>query len=79
VGKRLLRIGHSVQVEGHSDASPNITPEANWQLSMNRGLNVVQFLVRADKFPPPKISLAELVVPVDDENKEAYSWDSVDP
>lgn len=102
VGKRLVRMGHSVQVEGHSDASPNITPEANWQLSMTRAFNVVQFLVQADKFPPAKISLAgfgdthpvaenttpegrarnrrvELVVTVDDENEEAYSWDSVDP
>ncbi len=102
IGKRLVKMGHSVQVEGHSDASPNITPEANWQLSMTRAFNVVQFLVQADGFPPAKISLAgfgdthpvadnttpegrarnrrvELVVSIDDERKEAYSWDSIDP
>jgi chemotaxis protein MotB len=102
VGKRLVKMGNLVQVEGHSDASPSITPEANWQLSMTRAFNIVQFLVQANNFPPDKISLAgfgdtrpvaenttaegrarnrrvELVVTVDEDNPEAYSWESVDP
>ena len=101
VGKRLVRMGHSVQVEGHSDAAMTVTPEANWQLSINRAFNVVQFLVQGVKFKPEKISLSgfgdtrpisenttpqgrsrnrrvELVVTVDDEKEEAYSWDNVD-
>lgn len=101
VGKRLVRMGHSVQVEGHSDAAPTATPEANWQLSLSRAFNVVQFLGQSVKFPPQKISLAgfgdtrpiaenttvqgrarnrrvELVVTIDDEKEEAYSWDDVE-
>ncbi len=58
IGKRLVRMGHSVQVEGHSDAVPSVTPEANWQLSINRAFNVVQFLVQGAKFPTNKISLS---------------------
>lgn len=101
VGKRLVRMGHSVQVEGHSDAAPTYTPEANWQLSINRAFNVVQFLVSGVKFIPEKISLSgygdthpiaenttaqgrgrnrrvELVVTVDDEKDEAYSWEHIE-
>ncbi len=58
VGKRLKRLGHLVQVEGHSDAAPTTTPEANWKLSLNRAFNVVQFLVAGVSFPAEKISLA---------------------
>jgi chemotaxis protein MotB len=101
VGRRLVRMGHSVQVEGHSDNSPTATPEANWQLSVNRAFNVVQFLVQGAKFQPQRISLSgfgdtqpvaenttvqgrqrnrrvELVVTVNDENEEAYSWENAD-
>ncbi len=100
VGKRLVRMGHSVQVEGHSDNAPATSPQANWQLSLNRAFNVVQFLVAAVNFPPDRISLSgfgdthpvqgadnstvqgrqrnrrvELVVTVDDEKEESYSWE----
>jgi chemotaxis protein MotB len=98
VGKRLVRMGHSVQVEGHSDAALASSPQANWQLSLNRAFNVVQFLVAAVNFPPDHLSLSgfgdthpiadnstvqgrqrnrrvELVVTVDEEKEESYSWD----
>jgi chemotaxis protein MotB len=101
IGKRLVRMGHTVQVEGHSDNSPSVDPEANWRLSTNRAFNVVQFLVRGVDFKPQKISLSgfgdtqpvssnettegrqrnrrvELVVTVDDENQEGYSWESIE-
>jgi chemotaxis protein MotB len=98
IAKRLKKTGHSVQVEGHSDNAPSTTPQANWQLSLNRAFNVVQFMVAAVDFPADKLSLSgfgdthpvsdnntlqgrqrnrrvELVVSVDDEKQESYSWD----
>jgi len=57
VGKRLERLGLPIQVEGHSDASPSVSPKTNWQLSISRAYNVVQFLVMGAGFPETRISL----------------------
>jgi chemotaxis protein MotB len=58
MGKRLGKLGYPVQVEGHSDATPFTTRSTNWQLSISRAYNVVQFLVEGTGFPQSKISLA---------------------
>jgi chemotaxis protein MotB len=58
LGKRLSRLGLPIQVEGHSDVTPSTTSQTNWQLSISRSYNIVQFLVAAVKFPENKLSLA---------------------
>jgi chemotaxis protein MotB len=57
LARRLHRLGLPIQVEGHSDITPAATHQTNWQLSMDRAYNVVQFFVGAVDFPPNKISL----------------------
>jgi len=58
LAKRLARLGVNVQVEGHSDAQPSLTKQANWQLSISRAFNIVQFFVEGANFPQERISLA---------------------
>ena len=58
LGKRLARLGYAIQVEGHSDITPTTTHQSNWELSMARAYNVVQFFVTAVNFPQNKISVA---------------------
>jgi chemotaxis protein MotB len=58
VGKRLKTLGVELEVEGHSDTSPHVSKEANWQLSIERAFNVVQFMVEGAKYPMDKISLS---------------------
>lgn len=58
VGRRLARNSSGVQVEGHSDSAPHTSEAANWQLSVNRAFNVVQFFIQGAQFPPDRISLS---------------------
>jgi len=58
MGKRLKRLNLPIQVGGHSDATPFTRRSTNWQLSISRAFNVVQFLVQGTDFPPDRISLA---------------------
>lgn len=58
VGKRLGKLGVELEVEGHSDTTPAVSKEANWQLSIERAFNVVQFMVEGTKYPMDKISLS---------------------
>jgi chemotaxis protein MotB len=58
MGKRLGRMTFPVQISGHSDSTPFTTKSTNWQLSISRAYNVVQFLVQGTGFPPNRISLA---------------------
>jgi chemotaxis protein MotB len=58
VGRRLSSMGAELQVEGHTDSTPHVNREANWQLSIERAFNVVQFMVEGAKYPMDKISLS---------------------
>ncbi|MBY0371857.1 OmpA family protein [bacterium] len=58
VGKRLAKGNSTVQVEGHSDTAPFLSDAANWQLSVSRAFNVVQFFKQGVGFPSTRISLS---------------------
>lgn len=58
MGKRLARLGSKVEVEGHVDNQEAHGGVSNWQMSLNRATNVVQFLVQATEFPKDKISIS---------------------
>lgn len=58
LGKRLDRLGVSIQIEGHSDAQPYASKQTNWELSISRAFNLVRFFVEGVNFPQERISLA---------------------
>lgn len=58
LGKRLVRLGLPIQVEGHTDNTTQDTQKSNWQLSVARAYTMVQFLVEGTEFPENKISIA---------------------
>ena len=58
LGKRLDRLGVTIQVEGHTDIDPSSPRQGNWDLSISRALNIVQFFVEGVSFPQDRISLA---------------------
>lgn len=58
LGRRLVRIGVNIQIEGHSDATPYTTKQTNWELSISRAYHIVQFFVEGVTFPQDRISLA---------------------
>jgi chemotaxis protein MotB len=57
LGRRLSRLGLPISIEGHSDITPSSSHQTNWQLSINRSYNIVQFLVNGVDFPPNKLSI----------------------
>ncbi|MHB9154488.1 MAG: OmpA/MotB family protein [Endomicrobiales bacterium] len=54
----LLKLPNDVVIEGHTDDVPihNTLFDSNWELSTARATNVVKHLVRADSFPPRRLS-----------------------
>lgn len=58
MGKRLVELNSSIQVEGHSDISPGRTPEENWRLSIDRAFNVAQFLLVGVGFKKELLSIS---------------------
>lgn len=58
LGKRLSQLGVQIQVDGHTDTVVNVSQLTNWELSLSRAYNVVQFFVEGTNFPKNKIALA---------------------
>ncbi len=57
MGQRLKALGMEIQVEGHTD---NVRPadKTNWQLSLDRSVNIAKFLVEATDYPQNKLGIS---------------------
>jgi chemotaxis protein MotB len=58
VGKQLGKLGHKIQVEGHTDASEGSEEKSAWEMSLARAYNILKFMVEGVEFPQDKIALA---------------------
>jgi chemotaxis protein MotB len=58
MGKRLVNVQGTVQVEGYTDSSSARGDNSNWHLSANRAFNMAKFLVEGVRFPQDRLSIA---------------------
>ncbi|MBI4403337.1 MAG: flagellar motor protein MotB [Deltaproteobacteria bacterium] len=56
ISRKLGRLGLPIRIEGHSDNSPS-PRTSNWQLSINRAYNLMQFMVQGCSFPQDRVSI----------------------
>jgi chemotaxis protein MotB len=58
IAATLQPLNYGVRVEGHTDNTPIHTAQfpSNWELSTARATFLLQYLVSAAKFPPPRLS-----------------------
>ena len=78
IANALAPLPHHVRVEGHTCDLPIHTPQfpSNWELSIQRAVNVVLYLERRWAFPPARLSAAgfadtvPLVPNTSEENRE---------
>lgn len=58
VAKRLKKYDANLIIEGHSDSTASVSKSANWQLSIDRAMNVVQFMVQGVAYPPDRLAIS---------------------
>jgi chemotaxis protein MotB len=60
IGRHLATAGGSIRIEGHTDSIPvrNDQFPSNWELSTQRAVNVVKFLISECGIDPRRLSAA---------------------